>query len=330
MIYQPPMPLPGEHAASIMYRYFQMTRFTKFETMMKLEYNSKLDSPRRLWQPTFSMLAESFSSKYSLARFIEKYTNITDYSLFLDESVFKDSSVESMLNKLSGFKFHNALNVSQDVSWRYCPMCAREDDEKFGTTYFHVAHQCFYKRVCRKHNVLLEKSDPYHFSLPPLGAESVTASQSDLKTEAVLSSWVDALKEIPQEERKIRALNLIHQKICIFSYDRKNPYHVQRVQYAQNRLAKRFNRSHFIPYFEWGALASGLYPLNSVIGLMGFLDLEKHFHPMIYLMLIDLFLKQDELDLSMQYSLASSNVKERVPQVVSPIEITDLINDNAA
>ncbi len=116
MIYQPPMPLPGEHAASIMYRYFQMTRFTKFETMMKLEYNSKLDSPRRLWQPTFSMLAESFSSKYSLARFIEKYTNITDYSLFLDESVFKDSSVESMLNKLSGINYKNENNQSQEES----------------------------------------------------------------------------------------------------------------------------------------------------------------------------------------------------------------------
>jgi len=331
MIYQPPTPLPDEHAASIIYRYFQMTRFEKFETMMAFpEYNSRLDSPRRLWSAVFSMLAESFSSKYSLASFISKFTNIDDYSLFLDESIFAGSSIEDILIKLSTFKFNNALNVSQDKSWRYCPECAIEDEQKYGTTYFHVSHQRFYRRVCSKHNALLEIIDACHFSLPPTNREPTLASQRDIEKDAALLHWVTELTGIPSEERKLRALNLLRQKVCIYTYDRKNSYQVQRVQYMQNILAKRFNGSVYLQYFEWGKLTSGYYPLSSTVGLMDFLEPKKHFHPMLYLMLIDLFLTLDELDLSLEFILNTSNTKREIPPVVLPLDIRELVKGSAA
>jgi len=191
VMHQVPTPLADEHAVSIIYRWFQMTRFETLESFIEINgCSSKFDSPRRLWCSLYSELAHALSSKYSLASFISKFTNIDDYSLFLDESIFADSSIEDILIKLSTFKFNNALNVSQDNSWRYCPECAIEDEQKYGTTYLHVSHQCFYRRVCCKHNVLLEKIDACHFTLPPTNNSPVLATQRDIKKDAALLGWV--------------------------------------------------------------------------------------------------------------------------------------------
>lgn len=325
MMYQVPTPLPGEHAISIVYRWFRASHYSTLESLIKVKkYNSKPDSPRRLWMPLYQDLALAFSSKYSLESFICKFTNINDYSLFLNESIFDGSGIKAILEKLSAFKFNNALNVSQDKHWRYCPICAHEDEQKYGTTYLHVSHQCFYKRVCSKHNVLLSQIKTYGFTLPPNDSVPIFAEQVDIDKDAALSGWVIDLKELPKEERKVRAFSLLHQKICIYSYDRKNSYQVQRVQYMQNILAKHFNSSVYPHYFEWGKLVSGHYPLNSVVGLMRLLEPEIHFHPMIYLMLIDVFLKRDELDMSMQYKLNMSNVKRELQPVVNAFDIDDL------
>ena len=331
MMYQVPTPLPGEHAVSIAYRWFNASQYTTLESLMEVKkYKSKLDSPRRLWIPLYSELAQAFSSKYSLASFICKFTNINDYNLFFDESVFDGSSIEVILQELSAFKFNNALNVSQDKHWRYCPVCAHEDEKKHGTSYLHVAHQRFYKRVCSKHEVLLEKVDSFNFSLPPTCSEPAIATQSDIDKDAALLEWVTDLYDIPKEERKVRVLNLLRQKVCVYYYDRKNPYQVQRVQYIQNILAKRFNSSVYLHYFEWGKLTSGHYPMDSSGGLMRFLEPEIHFHPMLYLMLLDLFLKRDALDMSMEYRLNMSNVRRELPIVVAPLGIYEFEQDSAA
>ena len=300
MMYQVPTPLPGEHAVSIAYRWFNASQYTTLESLMEVKkYKSKLDSPRRLWIPLYSELAQAFSSKYSLASFICKFTNINDYNLFFDESVFDGSSIEVILQELSAFKFNNALNVSQDKHWRYCPVCAHEDEKKHGTSYLHVAHQRFYKRVCSKHEVLLEKVDSFNFSLPPTCSEPAIATQSDIDKDAALLEWVTDLYDIPKEERKVRVLNLLRQKVCVY-------------------------------YFEWGKLTSGHYPMDSSGGLMRFLEPEIHFHPMLYLMLLDLFLKRDALDMSMEYRLNMSNVRRELPIVVAPLGIYEFEQDSAA
>ncbi len=330
-MHQVPTPLPDEHAVSIIYRWFQMTRFETLESFIQVNgCSSKLNSPRRLWCPLYSELAHALLSKYSLADFISKFTNIHDYSLFLDESAFQGLSIETILKKLSTFKFSNALNVLQDKYWRYCPECANEDEQKYGTTYLHVEHQCLYKRVCNKHSVLLEELASCHVSLPPSNNLSILASQSDIEKDVALLGWVSELTDTPPEERKLRVLNLLRQKACVYSYDRKNPYQVQRVQYMQNILAKRFNSSVYKRYFDWGKLTSGHYPLNSSGGLMHFLEPEKHFHPMFYLMLIDLFLTRDEFNLSLEFLLNTSNIRREIPPVVLPLDIRELVKASAA
>lgn len=330
MMYQVPTPLPGEHAMSIIYRWFQMSRYPTLESFISFhEKKSKFDSPRRLWLPIYMHLADALSPFYSLPDFVRKFTSVTDYSLFLDESVFEGENVGAILINLSAFKFNYALNISQDKHWRYCPVCALEDEEKYGTSYLHVAHQRFYKRVCSKHDVLLEKINPFNFSLPPTCSEPVIATQSDIDKDVALSNWVTDLKGLPIDERKIRIFSLLHQKICIYSYNPKNRRHVQRILYMQNILAKRFNRSVYPYYFEWGKLSSWHYLMNSTCGLINFLKPQKHFHPMIYLMLIDLFLKRNELDISMEYRLNMSNVRRELPPVVAPLDISELEQDSA-
>ncbi|MGS0536418.1 TniQ family protein [Pseudoalteromonas sp. SaAl2] len=146
--------------------------------------------------------------------------------------------------KLSTFKFNNALNVYQDKHWRYCPACAQEDEQKYGTTYLHVSHQCFYKRVCSKHNALLERIDACHFSLPPTNSEPNLASQRDIEKDAALLHWVTELTNIPPEERKLRALNLLRQKVCVYTYDRKT-----RIRYGECSTCKMYLQSALTAQF---------------------------------------------------------------------------------
>ena len=54
--------------------------------------------------------------------------------------------------------FSMMSRAESDGYLKYCPVCAEEDRQKYGETYWHRSHQIRNMQICIKHNCMLESS----------------------------------------------------------------------------------------------------------------------------------------------------------------------------
>ena len=88
----------------------------------------------------------------------EKHTMYPAYIRFLPLLKRKEA-VDGVIVQDGNWKNLMHLRASDEKRYlRYCPICAEEDREKYGETYWHRGHQIPRIRVCHKHGVFLASS----------------------------------------------------------------------------------------------------------------------------------------------------------------------------
>ena len=87
---------------------------------------------------------EECFSKYTLAPYQMRY-----YSEKRKEEVLKRILSKDETEKTSVFTSH--MHSRKQTKLRYCPLCMKEDIEKYGESYWHRAHQIWIVNKCHKH-----------------------------------------------------------------------------------------------------------------------------------------------------------------------------------
>lgn len=319
MFNYPPSPLLDEHVSSLIYRAFQQNCYARVETWCTTQLKTPFfDKPQRFWVPVFHEMYCALSSYYSQQTFLNTFTNVGDYTLFLSLNEFEEQTPTALLAALAKLKFENGLHVTTDRTWRYCACCAREDEVKFGTSYFHVSHQHFYKRTCDVHDVLLEFSNTQDFSLPPINMNGVKASNEEKSMERKLLNFIKVMKLVPSHERKARLLCLLKQKLGLSELVRLKDDNFKQIRRTHKYFAGYFNQSSIKHYFEWSSLIPGRYPLEAQRGLMFMLDPKRNLHPMLYVLLAITFLNEEEQSLVADLPFRPENTRAPLPLTVLP------------
>lgn len=95
----------------------------------------------------------------SMESIIEKHTMFPYYARFVSVDR-KKRAMQSLVNMEGDLK--SILNLEYKTGeryLRYCPICAAEDREKYGETYWHRNHQIKGIRICARHRCFLHDSD---------------------------------------------------------------------------------------------------------------------------------------------------------------------------
>lgn len=175
-LYTLPKPYPDETWYSIIARHHRKSGNLK-SAITRRELFSESSSQRginpialdntvvdyiRLHGPTIGTIEECFS-KYTLAPYLMRY-----YSGKRKEEVLERILDASEIRKTYVFTSH--MYSRTQTKLRYCPLCLKEDVEKYGESYWHRAHQIWIVDKCYKHgcnlldsNVTISRAS-YHFT----------------------------------------------------------------------------------------------------------------------------------------------------------------------
>lgn len=122
---------------------------------------------RRLQKPSIEFvnhlnpeILQILTKDMTMEQLIEKHTMFPYYGRFM-----KPDRRQKMFEKLVNMDTNNSSNMGLprnknrlDRYIRYCPLCAKEDRELYGETYWHRTHQILGLSVCPKHQCLLKQS----------------------------------------------------------------------------------------------------------------------------------------------------------------------------
>ena len=89
----------------------------------------------------------------NIEQLVQRHTMFSSYGRFLPLER-KQEAYEALL-RMHG-NFNNLLSIPKNQRGtgrflRYCPICAREDREQHGETYWHRIHQIEGIQICRRH-----------------------------------------------------------------------------------------------------------------------------------------------------------------------------------
>lgn len=96
-----------------------------------------------------------------LERLIQEHTMFASYGRFLPKGR-RQQAYEALLAMHGNFNNLLAIPKNQRGTGRYlryCPICAKEDREKYGETYWHRMHQIQGIKICSRHGCYLVESD---------------------------------------------------------------------------------------------------------------------------------------------------------------------------
>lgn len=94
----------------------------------------------------------------TIKEFATKHSMLSTYIKFLPKDK-RNNLIESYENNLRYKESSIGFKIRSDgINMRYCPICAKEDREKYGETYWHREHQFVGINVCTKHKCYLVDS----------------------------------------------------------------------------------------------------------------------------------------------------------------------------
>lgn len=117
---------------------------------------------------------------------IERHTMFPYYVRFLPRQR-RERALQALVNMNENF--HNILHVPQQQTkqyLRYCPVCATEDRDKYGETYWHRSHQMTGIHICAEHFCQLQNSNVMISST--CSPTFITAEEAVSETETVMQS----------------------------------------------------------------------------------------------------------------------------------------------
>ena len=134
---------------------------------------------------------ESLCRKMAVPELVERHTMFPYYARFLPYGR-RSRAFEAMCS-MSG-DYHNLLAIPKQKNGehrylRYCPLCAEEDRQLYGETYWHRSHQLTGVSVCPKHgSILLNSSIIISGKASP---NLVTAEQEIKEQDAIYGNEIE-------------------------------------------------------------------------------------------------------------------------------------------
>lgn len=205
-----PTPYPDELWTSVLARYYIRSGYT----LVQYALDSILPGRSLFHKSTYfatglNDIQKEFPTSWLSSRdIIENHTLYPYYSRFLTQ-LQKKQAIANMMTSSRPFSKSIMPGVRQYVPenhfWRYCPLCAKEDMEKYGETYWHRIHQIYDIRICPIHKVFLNNTDipaiTFHhgFSPPIFPIESVREGGISSQ-EKDIAQFVQDLLTLPVDE----------------------------------------------------------------------------------------------------------------------------------
>ena len=152
---------PDELLYSQIARYHSKSGYSRLIfTMTDIYKNGSLTLPSIEFVNQYTDDAMKWLSKNeSWEKIVEQHTMYPAYIRFLPKTR-RVSAVKGILSCNGNWKKLMCLPTNNEKRYmRYCPICAKEDREKYGETYWHREHQISRICVCSRHKCFLENSD---------------------------------------------------------------------------------------------------------------------------------------------------------------------------
>ena len=151
---------PDELIYSTLSRYYAKSGYTAYIFAAEDLYEKRTIKPDiEFLNPLTKNAFDIITQNISWESVIKKHTMFSYYARFLNRER-RNKAYETLVN-MSG-SVYNILAIpktKENRYLRYCPVCANEDREKYGETYWHRSHQMKGVNVCPIHGCYLVNSD---------------------------------------------------------------------------------------------------------------------------------------------------------------------------
>ena len=151
---------PDELIYSTLSRYYAKSGYTAYIFAAEDLYEKRTVKPDiEFLNPLTKNAFDIITQNISWESVIKKHTMFSYYARFLNRER-RNKAYETLVN-MSG-SVYNILAIpktKENRYLRYCPVCANEDREKYGETYWHRIHQMIGVNVCPIHGCYLVNSD---------------------------------------------------------------------------------------------------------------------------------------------------------------------------
>lgn len=151
---------PDELVYSWFCRYYSHSGYLTHKSALEDILYKRHNNPSKEFLGRLSSdMTEAIKRKYSIEDIILRHTMVPQYARFLPLDQKKKAIYHI------GYDFcdvHHLFAIlprhETDAFLKHCPICADEDRQKYGETYWHRLHQLRNVQVCTKHGCLLQNS----------------------------------------------------------------------------------------------------------------------------------------------------------------------------
>lgn len=189
-------------------------------------------------------------------RDIALHHTLFPYTFRFQDLATKEKLLEKALSEKVRFPIKLPKPYTSTVL-KYCPLCMREDRERYGEAYWHVTHQIPYVTICTKHRCRLRMKDNMKkWTLNdnlflPMDEEEIEADLDITETEAELSGILVKYQELPIEKGPMETHNNLYEGLLNSDYgiarkDKNFSIDYKRVEAdLLERFGKDFIEEHF-------------------------------------------------------------------------------------
>lgn len=151
---------PDELAYSWFCRYYAHSGYLTHKSALEDILYKRHNNPSKEFLGRLSLdMTEAIKRKHTIEDIILKHTMVPQYARFIPLDQKKNAVFHI------GYDFCDAHHLfailprhETDAFLKYCPICADEDRQKYGETYWHRLHQLRNVQMCAKHGCLLQNS----------------------------------------------------------------------------------------------------------------------------------------------------------------------------
>lgn len=157
--------LPEIYSDELVYswfcRYYIHSGCLNHKSAMKDLYCKRSDNPSKEFLGHLnSDIKGKIQNIHTMSKLILKHTMFLQYARFIPFER-KKKALNCLENDFCDT--HKLFSVpprtGADLYLKYCPLCAEEDRQKYGETFWHRNHQLRNMQICHKHNCMLESSN---------------------------------------------------------------------------------------------------------------------------------------------------------------------------
>lgn len=152
---------PDELAYSLLARFYVQSGYLSYIYAAEDIYNSKTVRPDpEFLNPLRDEVKNHIVKKISMEKLIEYHTMYPYYGRFLGK-YRRQIAFKEMVSMGTQYRNYLAIPTNKEKAkrfLRYCPICAKEDRNQYGETFWHRSHQLLEVNVCYKHRCLLQNT----------------------------------------------------------------------------------------------------------------------------------------------------------------------------